>query len=122
MQIPTSMLSSNFDSSVMKRSSQPAAVDLQSEMSPVSGQPMDVQSSMPASEPAMAEGQTAFAPVSASTESESAMNESYDDYVPSDSFSSSGNPMADQYLQVASETPMSLSAPDPSIFGVDEYV
>lgn len=61
-----------------------------------------------------------FAPVASAPQSEPMSNS--DSFVSSESFTSSGNSMTDQYLQIANDTPMSMSAQDPSLFGVDEYV
>ncbi|TCS41351.1 hypothetical protein [Reinekea marinisedimentorum] len=121
MQIPTSVLSSNYDTSSLRRGGQQSAVsDFQADTKPMPDQAMAAEADGSVAESVSAPESSQFSPVASAPQAEAAANSNA--FVPSEPFTSSGNSMTDQYLQVANETPMSMTSQDPSLFGVDEYV
>lgn len=121
MQIPTSVLSSNYDLAGLRQNSRQSAVsDMQADAPQMPDQAMAAEPESTVAESVSAPESRQFAPVASAPQSEPMSNS--DSFVSSESFTSSGNSMTDQYLQIANDTPMSMSAQDPSLFGVDEYV
>jgi hypothetical protein len=124
MQIPTSVLSSSYDASSFKRNSQSTtASDVQPAAQPsTSEQVMAAEPGNSVNAPVSASEPTQFAPVSSASQAEQAADRNDYEYVSADSFTSTGNSMTDQYLQIAQDVPVSMASQDPSLFGVDEYV